>query len=69
MDEQLTLFGEKVDLRRRNTELLPVGSVIAPRRRVNAKADGSTTFMFFMIYMKVPIEMVFSVYICYRSTL
>ena len=53
--EQLPLFWGAVDLRRRNTALLPVGSVVAPNRQANAKADESTTFKFFMIYIKVPI--------------
>ena len=65
--EQLPLFGGAVDLRRRNTALLSVGSVVAPHRQANAKAGESTNFKFFMIYMKVPIEMMFPVYI-YRST-
>ena len=52
-----------VDLRRRNTAHLPVGSVVAPHRQENAKVGECTTFKFFMIYMEVPIEIVFSVYI------
>ena len=36
-----------VDLRRTNTAPLPVGSVVAPHRQANAKADESTTFKFF----------------------
>ena len=57
------LFGGAVDLRRRNTALLSVGCVVAPHRQANAKAGESTNFKFFMIYMKVPIEMMFPVYI------
>ena len=67
MGEQLPLFEGAVDLRRRNTALLSVGSVVAPHRQANAKAGESTYFKFFMIHMKVPIEMMFPVYI-YRST-
>ena len=63
LGEQLPLFWGAVDLRRRNTALLSVGSVVAPHRQANAKAGESTTFKFFMISMKMPIEMVFSVYI------
>ena len=65
--KQLPLFGGAVDLRRRNTALLSVGSVVAPHRQANAKAGESTNFKFFVIYMKVPIEMIFPVYI-YKST-
>ena len=61
--EQLPLFWGAVQLRRRNRVLLPVGCVVAPHRQANAKAGQSTTFKFFMVYMKVSIEMVFSVYI------
>ena len=46
--EQLPLFGGAVDLRRRNTALLTVGSVVAPHRQANAKAGESTNFKFFM---------------------
>ena len=63
--EHLPLFGGGVDLRRRNTALPSVGSVVAAHRQANAKAGESTNFNFFMIYMKVPIEMMFPVY---RST-
>ena len=63
MSEQLPLFWDAVDLRRSNTAILPVGSVVAQHRQTNAKAGESTTFKFFMIYMKVPIEMMFSKYI------
>ena len=35
--EQLPLFGGAVDLRRRNTALLSVGSVVAPHRQANLK--------------------------------
>ena len=59
----LPLLGGAVDLRRRNTALLSGGSVIAPYRPANAKAGQSTNFKFFMIYMEVPIEMMFPVYI------
>ena len=61
--ERLPLFGGAVDLRRRNTALLSGGSVVASHRRANAKAGESTNFKFLMIYMKVPIEMMFPVYI------
>ena len=60
--EQLPLFGGAVDLHRGNTALLSVGSVVAPHRQANAKAGESTNFKFFMIYMKVPIAMMFPVY-------
>ena len=63
MGEQLPLFGGTVDLRRRNTVLLSVGSVVAPHRQANEKAGECTNFKFFMILMKVPIEMMFPVYI------
>ena len=59
----LPLFGGAVDLRRRNTTLLLLGNVIAPHRQSNAKAGESTNFKFFMIYLKVPIEIMFPVYI------
>ena len=39
------------------------GAVVAPHRQANAKAGESTNLKFFMIYMKVPIEMMFPVYI------
>ena len=61
--EQLPLFGGAVDLRRRNTALLSGGSVVSPHLWANAEAGQSTNFKFFMIYMKVPIEMMFPVYI------
>ena len=63
MGEQLPLFGGAVDLRRWNAALLSVGSVVAPHRQTNAKAGKCTNFKFFMIYMKVPIEMMFPIYI------
>ena len=44
--------GELYDSRRRNTALLPVGSVVASHRQANAKAGKSATFKFFTIYMK-----------------
>ena len=40
--DQLPLFGGAVDLRRRNTALLSVGSVVAPHRQTNAKAGECT---------------------------
>ena len=61
--DQLPLIGEAVDLRRRNTALLSGGSVVAPHRQANAKAGESTNFKFFIIYMKVPIGMMFTIYI------
>ena len=61
--EQLPLFGGAVELRRRNTALLSAGSVVAPHCQANAKAGESTNFKFFMIHMKVFIEMMFPVYI------
>ena len=63
MGEQLPLFGGAVDLRRWNAALLSVGSVVAPHRQTNAKVGKCTNFKFFMIYMKVPIEMMFPIYI------
>ena len=62
--EQLPLFWRAVDLRRGNTALLPVESVVAPHRQANAKV---LLLSLFMIYVKIPIEMVLSVYV-YRST-
>ena len=61
--EQLPLFGGALDLHRRNTALLSVGSVVAPHRQTNAKAGECTNFKFFMIYMKAPIKMMFPIYI------
>ena len=45
--EHLPLFGGAVDLGRRTTALLSVGSVVAPHRQANAKAGESTNFKFF----------------------
>ena len=41
------LCGGAVDLRRRSTALLSVGSLVAPHRQANAKAGQSTNFKFF----------------------
>ena len=61
--EQLPLLGGALDLHRRNIALLLVGSVVAPHRQTNTKPGECTNFKFFMIYVKVPIEMMFPIYI------
>ena len=47
-----SFFGEPVDLRRRNTALLRVGSVVAPHIQANAKAGESTSFKFFFCALR-----------------
>ena len=42
--EQLPLFGGADDLRRRNTALLSVGSVVAPHQQTNSTAGECTNF-------------------------